>query len=142
VNVQIFDESGDGIRYATPGASGLDLQAYIDEPFELEPMRVAKVSTGIRIALPEGYEAQVRPRSGLASRGLVAILGTVDQDFRGQISVLLFAFDAGHVINPGDRIAQLVVCPVTRITPVLVDSVADLGETVRGSGGFGSTGTR
>lgn len=126
--------------YATAGSSGLDLLAAID--VRLAPLERALVPTGIRIALPEGSEGQVRPRSGLALRHGVTVLnapGTVDADYRGEVGVILVNLGREVVELPrGSRIAQLVVGPVTRIAW----AEGDLGTaTVRGPGGFGSTGT-
>ncbi|GAB5542427.1 MAG: dUTP diphosphatase [Sandaracinaceae bacterium] len=130
-------------RYATEGAAGLDLAAAIDAPIELAPGARAAVSTGIAIALPAGHEGQVRPRSGLSSRHGVTVVnapGTIDEDYRGEVKVLLVNLgDAPHTISSGDRIAQLVVAPVTRVT---LEEAESLDETARGAGGFGSTGAR
>ncbi|PIW26114.1 MAG: dUTP diphosphatase [Rhodospirillales bacterium CG15_BIG_FIL_POST_REV_8_21_14_020_66_15] len=128
--------------YATEDAAGLDLLAAVDRPTTLEPLARALVPTGIAIALPAGFEAQVRPRSGLAARHGVTVLnspGTVDADYRGEIKVILVNLGAeSFEITPGMRIAQMVVAPVTRIA---WDERADLEGTARGAGGFGSTGT-
>lgn len=125
--------------HATDGASGLDLMATRDQ--RVEPGQWAKVATGWAIGLPAGYEAQVRPRSGIAIRHGVTVLntpGTVDNDYTGEIQVILINHsDAGFNVRAGDRIAQLVVAPVMRVTSVEVD---EIGETARGAGGFGSTG--
>jgi dUTP pyrophosphatase len=127
--------------YATPGSAGLDLPAAVKGELVLEPGARTRVPTGFAIALPPGYEAQVRPRSGLAlRRGLVLpnAPGTVDSDYRGEIQVILM--NAGREpieIRRGDRIAQLVVAPVAR---AVLDEVAALPETARGAGGFGHTG--
>ncbi len=127
--------------YATPGSAGMDLFAAVCDPLVLEPGQRALVPSGIRIALPEGYEAQVRPRSGLAVRhgiGMVNAPGTIDSDYRGEIAVPLINLGQTPVtIHRGDRIAQMVVAPVTR---VVWQESADLEDTDRGSGGFGSTG--
>jgi dUTP pyrophosphatase len=129
-------------RYQTPGASGMDLCAAVGESVEIEPGSWAMVSTGIRISLPEGMEAQVRPRSGLAFRDGIGVLngpGTVDADYRGVVSVILFNFGKKpFVIRRGDRIAQLVIQRVLRADWTETDA---LDETDRQSGGFGSTGT-
>lgn len=126
--------------YATDGAAGMDLRAL--ERVRLEPMERQLVRTGVRIAVPSGYEAQVRPRSGLALRhglGLVNSPGTIDSDYRGEISIILINFGKAAVELPkGERLAQLVLAPVARAALIQVDA---LDETVRGSGGFGSTGT-
>ncbi len=127
--------------YATEGAAGLDLAAAIDVPLAIPPGGRSSVPTGIAIELPPGHEGQVRPRSGLARRHAVTVLnapGTIDEDYRGEVQVLLVNLgDEEVVIRPGDRIAQLVVAPVRRVA---VEVVANLSDTVRGDGGFGSTG--
>lgn len=127
--------------YATEGAAGLDLSAALEAPMTLAPGARAAVPTGIAIALPRGHEGQVRPRSGLAAKHGVTVVnapGTIDEDYRGEVQVLLVNLGAeAHVIAPGDRIAQLVVAPVTRVT---VELAAELDETARAGGGFGSTG--
>ncbi len=132
--------------YASSGAAGLDLLAALpeDRPLELAPGARALVPTGLRIAIPEGYEAQVRPRSGLALRLGLTVLnapGTIDSDYRGELGVLLVNLGAATVtLRRGERIAQLVLAPVARLAwderPVAPDA------TARGTGGFGSTGTR
>lgn len=129
--------------YATPDAAGMDLYAALpaDQPLTLRPGQRALISTGLRIALPSGYEAQVRPRSGLAARhgiGLVNAPGTVDADYRGIIHVILINWgEAPVTIQRGDRIAQMVIAPVTRALLMETDT---LEPTERGEGGFGSTG--
>lgn len=129
--------------YATAGSAGLDLIAALPErePLTLAPMARAAVPTGLCLALPEGFEGQVRPRSGLALKNGLTVLnapGTVDADYRGEVKVLLINLsDSPVTLERGQRIAQLVVAPVTRIQ--LTES-SDLSETTRGSGGFGSTG--
>ncbi|MCS6950066.1 MAG: dUTP diphosphatase [Armatimonadota bacterium] len=128
-------------QYATPGAAGADLYAAVTEPIVLYPGQRCRVSTGIRIALPPGYEAQVRPRSGLADRyglGMVNAPGTIDSDYRGVIDVILMNWGQEPVtIHRGDRIAQLVIAPVARAE---WQEVHSLPETERAEGGFGSTG--
>ncbi|SDE69442.1 dUTP diphosphatase [Rhodospira trueperi] len=127
--------------YATAGAAGLDLLAALDAPLVLEPGAFATVPTGLSVALPPGYEGQVRPRSGLAARQGVTVLnapGTIDADYRGEVGVILINHGAEPVtITRGLRIAQFVVAPVTRVTWALCQH---LPETPRGTGGFGSTG--
>jgi dUTP pyrophosphatase len=127
-------------RYETEGAAGLDLRAALDAPLVLEPGARALVSTGIAVALPPGYEGQVRPRSGLALRHGVTVLnspGTIDCDYRGCVQVLLVNHgQAPFEVRPQDRIAQLVVAPVTRVAL----EEAELDDTPRGGGGYGSTG--
>lgn len=129
--------------YETPGSAGCDLRAAIDDRITIDSGARALVPTGIAIALSPGYEAQVRPRSGLAAKHGVTVLnspGTIDSDYRGEIKVILINHgDAPFEIAHGDRIAQIVVAPVTRVDWREVD---DLDSTVRGSGGFGSTGER
>ncbi len=137
---------GEGLplpSYQTEHAAGLDLIAALpeDAPIELEPSDRALVPTGLVIELPQGYEAQVRPRSGLALKHGVTVLnspGTIDADYRGEVKVLLINLGAEtFLIERGDRIAQLVVSPVTHVEIVASDA---LGATERGAGGFGSTG--
>ncbi len=129
--------------YATPYSAGMDLRAAVpeDEPLVLEPGRWALVPTGLVLALPPGYEGQVRPRSGLAARHGVTVLnspGTIDADYRGEVKVLLINLGPEpFVIRRGERIAQLVVARHARVT---WDECAALDETERGAGGFGSTG--
>lgn len=131
-------------RYASDGAAGLDLAAALQAPMSIAPGERVAVPTGLAIALPQGHEGQVRPRSGLAIKHGVTVVnapGTIDEDYRGEIKVLLVNLSKdAHVIQHGDRIAQLVVCPVTRVDVRQVLSVEALGETSRGQGGFGSTG--
>jgi dUTP pyrophosphatase len=129
--------------YQTAHAAGLDLLAAVpeDQPVTLEPGKYALVPTALTIALPPGYEAQVRPRSGLAAKHGVTVLnspGTIDADYRGEIGVLLINHSAtAFTIKRGERIAQMVIAPVTHAELVVA---AALSETERGSGGFGSTG--
>jgi len=129
--------------YQSADAAGLDLRAAVpeEEPLSLRPMARALVPTGLSIALPPGFEAQVRPRSGLAYRHGIGVLnapGTIDADYRGEVQVLLINFGAEDVmIERGIRIAQLIVAPMTRVRLRLV---AALPDTQRGSSGFGSTG--
>jgi dUTP pyrophosphatase len=131
-------------HYASDGAAGLDLTAALDAPLVLASLERAKVPTGLVIALPAGHEGQVRPRSGLASKHGITVLnapGTIDEDYRGELAVLLVNLSREAVtIEPGERIAQLVVAPVTRARVLEVQSVDELGTTARGAGGFGSTG--
>lgn len=127
--------------YATDLSAGMDLKADIAEPVTLGPLQRAVIPTGLYIALPEGTEAQIRPRSGLAARQGITVLnspGTVDADYRGEIKVILVNLsDTAAVINPGDRIAQMVIARYEKIQWEETDS---LEETSRGEGGFGSTG--
>ena len=128
--------------YATADAAGLDLRAAVDERIDLNVHERALVPTGLSIALPVGYEAQVRPRSGLAAKHGVTVLntpGTIDADYRGEVMVILINLGSEpFVIERGMRIAQMVIAPVTRAELVEVDV---LDDTARGAGGHGSTGT-
>lgn len=130
-------------RYETPHAAGMDLRAAIETEVTLAPGARALVTTGLQIALPEGYEAQVRPRSGLAIKhGLTVVNapGTIDADYRGTVQVGLINLSSeAHTIRRGDRIAQLIVAPVTRAQWRVVD---ELDDTERGRGGFGHTGVQ
>jgi dUTP pyrophosphatase len=123
------------------GAAGLDLASAADEPITLAPGARAVVPTGLAFAIPQGFEGQVRPRSGLARKHGVTLTnapGTIDSDYRGEVQVLVINLgDAPHVIQPGDRIAQLVIAPVVEAELEEADS---LDETKRGDGGFGHTG--
>lgn len=127
--------------YATPQSAGMDLRASLSEPVVLRPLERKLVPTGLFIELPEGYEAQVRPRSGLALKSGIGLLnapGTIDADYRGEIGVILVNLSASDfVVSDGDRIAQLVVA---RHETVAWRPVEQLGETERGAGGFGHTG--
>ena len=127
--------------YATEKSAGMDLKANIEQPITLEPLARAMVPTGLFIALPEGTEAQVRPRSGLAAKHGITVLntpGTIDADYRGEIKVILVNLSGeAFVINPGERIAQMVVA---RYEQVQWEEVELLDDTERGEGGFGSTG--
>lgn len=126
-------------EYATEGAAGMDL--YAVAPVELVVGQRELVPTGVRVRIPDDYEGQVRPRSGLALKHGISMVnspGTIDSDYRGEIRVLLINLGGDPVrLEPGERIAQLVLCPVARAATVIVDS---LDATVRGEGGFGSTG--
>ena len=128
-------------QYATENSAGMDLYAALDEELAVQPGETVLVPTGFAIALPEGYEAQVRPRSGLAIKHQIGILnspGTIDADYRGEVRVILTNFGKNDfVIRRGDRIAQLVVAPYTR---VVWEEQEFLSETTRGTGGFGHTG--
>lgn len=128
--------------YATAGSAGMDITAALAEPMILEPGAIVMIPTGIAIALPQGFECQVRSRSGLAAKhGIFALNapGTIDSDYRGEIKVILAnSGKASYAIQPGERIAQLVIARYETVRWELVDS---LDETERGTGGFGSTGT-
>jgi len=127
--------------YATEGAAGMDLHAAVPEPVTLAPGERRLIPTGLKIAIPEGYEGQIRARSGLAIRrglGMVNAPGTLDADFRGQVCVILINLDnRPQTIQRGERIAQLVIAPVARAELIEVEA---LDETPRGAGGFGHTG--
>ena len=129
--------------YATSGSAGVDLLAAVDAPLVIAVGGRAMVPTGLAIALPPGWEAQVRPRSGLAAKHGVILPnapGTIDSDYRGEIKVIMANFgEAPFTVEPGMRIAQMVVAPVARLAWL---DVANLPETERGTGGFGSTGTK
>ena len=129
--------------YATPLSAGMDLKANLTEPVTLGPLERTMVPTGLFIALPEGYEAQIRPRSGLAAKHGITVTnapGTVDADYRGEVCVLLVNLsNEPFVINPGERIAQMVIARHEKAEWVEVEA---LDETERGAGGFGSTGRK
>lgn len=142
MKVRIINRSAYPVpAYATDRSAGMDLKANIDQPIRLEPLARAMVPTGLFIALPEGTEAQVRPRSGLAAKHGITVLntpGTIDADYRGEIKVILVNLsNEAFVINPGERIAQMVVA---RYEQVQWEEVELLDDTERGAGGFGSTG--
>ena len=135
--------SGSLPTYATDGASGMDLRAFIDEPVILQPMERRLIPTGLFVQIPEGYEGQVRARSGLAIKhgiGLVNSIGTIDSDYRGELKIPMINFgNESFKINSGDRVAQLVIAAYERVEPIIV-SVLDV--TDRGEGGFGHTGVK
>jgi dUTP pyrophosphatase len=142
MKVQIINKSKHATpNYETKGAAGMDLRANIKESITLKPLERAIVKTGLFIALPVGFEAQVRPRSGLAAKKGITVLnspGTVDADYRGEIGVILVNLsNDDFVVNDGERIAQLIIAKHERIN---WQEVEVLSETERGSGGFGSTG--
>ena len=144
MKVKVINRSAfDLPQYETPQAAGLDVRANIEEPVVLRPLQRILVPTGLFVELPEGYEMQVRPRSGLAARhgiSLVNTPGTIDPDYRGEIKVILVNLsNEDFELKPGERIAQLVVARFTRIA---WESVEELSETDRGTGAFGSTGTK
>lgn len=130
-------------EYATPQSAGVDLRANIDEPVELKPLSRALIPTGLHIALPEGYEAQIRPRSGLAIKKGITCLntpGTIDADYRGDVGVILINLSAEtFIVNPGERIAQMVI---NKFEQAEFELVEELDETERGEGGFGHTGVK
>ena len=127
--------------YKTVGSSGMDLMAFIEQPIKLLPQKSCLVPTGLSIAFSEEYEIQIRPRSGLAAKNNISVLntpGTIDSDYRGEIKIILFNHgDNEFIINNKDRIAQMVLSPVIKME---IEEVESLPSTVRGKGGFGSTG--
>ena len=142
LRIRVVVDSGHGPpRYETPHSAGMDLRAHLPEGIVLAPGQRVLVPTGLRLQIPPGYEGQVRPRSGLAlKRGLTVLNapGTIDADYRGEVGVILVNLSAEpQRIEPGERIAQLVIAPVTRASWEEVD---ELDESERGGGGFGSTG--
>ena len=142
MKIKIINRSGNPLpEYQTVSAAGMDLRAEIDTPVRLGPLERAVVGTGLYIELPEGYEAQIRPRSGLAAKQGVTVLnspGTIDADYRGEIGVILVNLsNEDATIGPGDRIAQMVIARYERAEWIKAEA---LSETARGTGGFGSTG--
>ena len=144
LNVKVINKGHQPLpAYATSQSAGMDLRANIDESIVLHPMERRLVPTGLHIALPQGFEAQIRPRSGLALKNGITVLntpGTIDADYRGELMVLLINFsDTDFVINDGERIAQMVVARHEQIEFQLVD---ELDDTERGAGGYGHTGVK
>jgi dUTP pyrophosphatase len=142
ITIKIINRSPNPLpAYATHGSAGMDIKAHLDEPLMLEPMERAAIPTGLFIELPEGFEAQIRPRSGLALKHGITCLntpGTIDADYRGEIKIILINLSREQqIIHPGDRIAQMVV---HKVTNVQWQPVFEINETHRGSGGFGHTG--
>lgn len=127
--------------YKTNGASGMDLMAFIEKPIELEPGKSCLVPTGLSVAFPEEYEIQIRPRSGLAAKNNITVLntpGTIDSDYRGELKIILFNHgNENFLINNSDRIAQMILTPIIKME---LQETDELPDTVRGEGGFGSTG--
>jgi len=130
-------------KYETDGSSGMDLAAYIKKDLTINPGDKALVPTGFSLSIPQGYEVQIRPRSGLAIKMGITVLntpGTIDSDYRGEIKVILINLSKEKfVVRNGERIAQMVVCPVEQVS---MEEVKELPNTNRGVGGFGSTGTK
>ena len=130
-------------KYETTGSSGMDIAAHIPNNIIIDPGEKALVSTGLSISIPVGYEVQIRPRSGLAAKKSITVLnspGTIDADYRGEIKVILINLGKEKfVVKNGERIAQMVVCPVIQAS---LDEVKELSDTARGAGGFGSTGNK
>jgi len=127
--------------YKTKGSSGMDLMAFLNESISIIPQKSELIPTGISIAIPENTEVQIRPRSGLAAKNNISILntpGTIDSDYRGELKVILYNHgDKEFIVKNGDRIAQMVLVPIIKAT---FEEVESLPETIRGEGGFGSTG--
>ena len=130
-------------KYKTDGSSGLDLAAFVNKDIEIKPGKSEIIPTGLAIAIPENFEIQIRPRSGLAAKNKISVLntpGTIDADYRGEIKVLLINLsDKSFIVEKGLRIAQMVLCPVVKAS---LKEVETLEETKRGTGGFGSTGVK
>jgi len=142
ITVKIINESNNPLpSYATPGAAGMDIRAFVNEPVQLQPLERTLIPTGLFVELPEGYEAQIRPRSGLAIKQGITCLntpGTIDSDYRGEIKIILINLSGEmQVISSGDRIAVMVVQKIEKIN---LEETAVLSETTRHAGGFGSTG--
>jgi dUTP pyrophosphatase len=142
VKIKIINTSDNPLPlYATSGSSGMDIMAALKEPLLIKPMQRLLVSTGLFIQLPKGYEAEIRPRSGLASRHGITCLnspGTIDSDYRGEVKIILINLsDEDHLLQPGDRIAQMIV---NKVESVKWKPVVKIDTTARNEGGFGHTG--
>jgi len=141
VLIKKLDPSVELPTYKTTGASGMDLMAFIKEPMKLASKSSCLVPTGISVAFSEDYEIQIRPRSGLAVKNKITVLntpGTIDSDYRGEIKIILFNHGTEEfIINNKDRIAQMILTPVVKMN---LEEIEDLPDTLRGKGGFGSTG--
>ena len=128
-------------KYETSGASGMDLTAFIEEAIDLKPKQSALIPTGLSVAFSEDFEIQIRPRSGLAAKNNISVLntpGTIDSDYRGEIKVIIYNHGSENfLINNGDRIAQMILTPVLKME---LEEVNNLPRSLRGKGGFGSTG--
>ena len=130
-------------KYETNGSSGMDLSANIEKEIEIAPGKTSIIPTGLAVAIPKNFEIQIRPRSGLAAKNQISVLntpGTIDADYRGELKVILINFGENTFkVEKGLRIAQMILCPVVKAT---FKEVEELEETIRGSGGFGSTGAK
>jgi len=139
--VKKFDKNIKLPTYKTSGSSGMDLMAYIKNKITINPGKTAMIPTGIALAIPKNYEIQIRPRSGLAAKKGISVLntpGTVDADYRGEIKIILINLSKKlFVVKSGDRIAQMILCPIVKGK---LKEVKKLPRTIRGKGGFGSTG--
>ena len=128
-------------QYKTEGSSGMDLMAFVKESLKIKPNSSELIPTGISIAIPQDTEIQIRPRSGLAAKSQISVLntpGTIDSDYRGEIKVIIHNHgNRNFIINNGDRIAQMILCPVVKMK---LEETIDLPKTIRGQSGFGSTG--
>ncbi len=128
-------------KYKTKGSSGMDLMAFVEDPIKILPKTSALIPTGISIAIPDDVEIQIRPRSGLAAKSNISVLntpGTIDSDYRGEIKIILFNHgDQEFIVKKNDRVAQMILMPVLKVD---FEEVDNLPDTLRGSGGFGSTG--
>ena len=128
-------------EYKTSGSSGMDLMASVDSPIKIEPNTLELIPTGLSIAIPEDLEIQIRPRSGLAAKSNIGILntpGTIDSDYRGELKIILFNHgNKDFIVNNNDRVAQMVLMPILKME---LEEVDQLPKSIRGSGGFGSTG--
>ena len=141
VLIKKLDPAAQIPSYKTEGASGMDLMAFINKPIELKPKSSCLVPTGLSVAFSNDYEIQIRPRSGLAAKKNISVLntpGTIDSDYRGEIKIILFNHgDKEFIINNKDRVAQMILTPVHKM---ILEEVDSLPDSVRGKGGFGSTG--
>jgi len=142
MKVKIVNQSGHALpEYSTPNSAGMDLRAKLDNPITLKPMERSLIPTGLFMELPEGYEAQIRPRSGLALKKGISIVnspGTIDADYRGEIGIILINLsDNDFVVNDGERICQMVI---NKVETISWSEVGSLEDSERGEGGFGHTG--
>ena len=141
VLIKKLDQEAEIPSYKTEGASGMDLMAFIDQPIKLAPKSSCLVPTGLSVAFSKDYEIQIRPRSGLAAKNNISVLntpGTIDSDYRGEIKIILFNHgNKNFIINNKDRVAQMILIPVNKMD---LEEVDNLPDTLRGEGGFGSTG--
>ena len=141
VLIKKLDPTVEVPKYKTVGASGMDLMAFINQPIKLAPKSSCLVPTGLSVAFSEEYEIQIRPRSGLAAKNNISVLntpGTIDSDYRGEIKIILFNHgNSEFVIKNKDRVAQMILIPVQKME---LEEVENLPDTLRGKGGFGSTG--
>jgi dUTP pyrophosphatase len=142
MKIRVVNKSGNPLPdYSTEFSAGMDLRAFLDKPVLLKPFERKLIPTGLYVEIPHGFEAQIRPRSGLALKKGITILntpGTIDSDYRGEIGVILINLSQeDFVVENGERICQMIVAPFTKVEWQLSDS---LGETIRGEGGFGHTG--